>query len=260
MSDAGARPVRIIPRERLSNWRRWQVGALELEPTVANDVEAEPERSEQELAEDARRAEAEREAAQAAEIEAQRRQAREEGYAAGLAEGRQAGHAEGYAAGEREGLAAGHAKGLADGQRESREQAEALAALLDHCQATLAAIDDTVPDSLVRLALQVAERVVGSELQTRPDAIVVFVQHLLHHEPVGDGAVQLHLHPDDATLVGAQLGPTLVDHHWRLVTDAELARGGCRLVSPLGELDATLATRWERACAATGLEPPWLLS
>lgn len=256
MCESG--PVHVIPRERLRNWQRWEPAELQPLQSAGDAAQAEPD--EQALAEAARQAEARRAAEQAAELEALRRKAYDEAYAAGLAEGREAGHQEGYAAGKREGTAAGHAQGLAAGQNEIQAQAQALAALLDHCQAALAAIDDTVPDSLVRLALQVAERVVGSELQSRPEAIVSLVQQLLHHEAVGEGAVQLHLHPDDAALVAAQLGPTLSDHQWRLVNDAELQRGGCRLVSPLGELDATLAVRWERACAATGLEPPWQLS
>ena len=249
-------PVTIVPRERVQHWQRWQAHDLAQGERQARG-EPEPAPAAEDPALVAARAEAERAAAFEAELQRLRDAARREGLQAGRAEGLKTGHAEGHAKGLDEGLAQGRAQGLAEGQQAALQQAQALAALLDLCHDSASQLHATVPATLVRLALAVAHKVVGHELHHNPGIITDWVGRLLHHEPVTDGVVKLHLHPDDATLVAAQLGPALADHQWRLVPDDTVQRGGCRLVTPLGELDATVQTRWQRACEATGLEPPW---
>ena len=252
-------PVSVLPRERVRQWQRWQAHDLaQGEREARSAPAAEPAAEDPALV--AARLEAERAAALEAELQRLREAARRDGLQAGRAEGLKAGHAEGHAKGLEDGLAQGRAQGLAEGQQAALQQAQALAAVLDHCHDAATQLHATVPASLVRLALAVAHQVVGQALHHNPAVITDWVAQLLHHEPVTDGVVKLHLHPDDATLVAAQLGPALADHQWRVVPDDTVSRGGCRLVTPLGELDATLQTRWHRACEATGLEPPWTLA
>ncbi|MGE4337555.1 MAG: flagellar assembly protein FliH [Pigmentiphaga sp.] len=248
--------ARLVPRDQLRHWRRWQAGEFATE-AMPSQTAAESDRAPADAAEALASVEAERAAAFEAELAALREAARAEGRAQGHAEGLAAGLEEGRATGRRQGLAEGHGAGLAQGQQEAHAQAQALAALLEHCHDTVTQLEKTVPDSLVRLALSVAAQIIGRELRERPEAITALVQDLLHQEPASDGLVKLYLHPDDATLVAAQLGPALADHAWRIVPDDTLERGGCRLITPLGELDATLHTRWQRACAASGQESPW---
>lgn len=254
--DAGAR---LIPREQLRHWQRWEASEFVAEATPAPQHIAEANDTPADAAEALARAETERTAALEAELAALREAARAEGRAQGHAEGLAAGLEEGRTAGLRQGRAEGHAAGLAQGRHEVHTQAQALAALLEHCHDSVVQLEEAVPASLVRLALSVARQIIGRELRDRPETITVLVQDLLHQEPVSDGLVKLYLHPDDATLVAAQLGPALADHAWRVVPDDTLERGGCRLLTPLGELDATLQTRWRQACAASGQEPPWTL-
>lgn len=252
-------PVAVVPREQVGTWERWQAHDLALSDPLEPVAAAEPEAVPEDPAERAAREAAEHAAAQAAELAAVREAARREGLKAGRTEGLKQGHEEGYAKGHTEGVLQGKAQGMAEGQQAALQQAKALAALLEHCHTSASQFHAQVAPALVRLALSVAHKVVGHELQTRPETLVGWVENLLHSEPATDGMVKLHLHPDDATLVAAQLGPALSDHQWRLVPDESIQRGGCRLISPLGELDATLATRWQQACLATGLEPPWTL-
>ena len=57
---------------------------------------------------------------------------------------------------------------------------------------------------------------------------------------------QLHLHPDDSTLVRQYLGEQLSHSSQRIVDDASVERGGCRIESTGLQLDASVATRWRR--------------
>jgi flagellar assembly protein FliH len=41
------------------------------------------------------------------------------------------------------------------------------------------------------------------------------------------------------------------------VADAAVARGGCRVESDLGAIDARIASRWTQAASALGSDEPW---
>ena len=43
----------------------------------------------------------------------------------------------------------------------------------------------------------------------------------------------------------------------RLRADATVQRGGCRVESDVGSIDALIDSRWHRAAAALGHEVPW---
>jgi len=40
--------------------------------------------------------------------------------------------------------------------------------------------------------------------------------------------------------------------------DATITRGGCRLQTAAGDIDATLETRWHKLCASLAQEQDWI--
>lgn len=156
--------------------------------------------------------------------------------------GEAAGHEEGYASG----LAQGHAAGLA----EMQAQAGQLQALTMAWPAALRLAESRIADDLLALALDIARQVLGQALAAEPQAILAVVRELLQAEPALSGAPQLLLHPDDAALVKGHLADDLQAAGWRLRTDAQITRGGCRVTASSGERDATVQGRWERVTAA----------
>ena len=55
--------------------------------------------------------------------------------------------------------------------------------------------------------------------------------------------VRVHLHPEDAKLLREALSPPPDVVSWRLVPDAALQRGDCRISGETGWVDATLNGR-----------------
>ncbi|MDT4875124.1 Flagellar assembly protein FliH [compost metagenome] len=105
-------------------------------------------------------------------------------------------------------------------------------------------------ETVLALALDVARQVVHRTYQAEPEWVLPLVRDLLHAEPALRGEPRLLLHPDDIALVKNSLGNEIEAAGWQLRADDSLARGGCRVQSATGELDARLATRWERVGAA----------
>ncbi|MBL8376900.1 MAG: flagellar assembly protein FliH [Burkholderiales bacterium] len=166
------------------------------------------------------REEAERRAA-----EAVRSQAYAAGFAAGRADGRAAADAE-----------AAHLKRIA----------ESLAQARHHLEAETAA-------ALLNLAAEIARHMLRAELTINPQAILPAICEAT--DLAGDAAhPQLYLNPGDVDFVRRHLGEALAVSQWRIIEEAAIEPGGCRVATTDGEVDATLATRWRRAAAMLGVD------
>ena len=178
-------------------------------------------------------------------------QAHEQGYNAGLAEGRKSGHEQGY----QEGLS----QGLEQGQNQARAQHAPIHArmqqLVSEFQNTLDALDSVIASRLMQMALEAARQVIGQTPIVDNAALIKQIQQLLQQEPLFSGKPQLRVHPDDLQRVEEMLGATLSLHGWRLRGDPTLHHGGCKVSADEGDLDASVATRWQELCrlAAPGV-------
>ena len=171
-------------------------------------------------------------------------QAHEQGYNAGLAEGRQKGHEQGY----QEGLS----QGLEQGQNQARAQHAPIHArmqqLVSEFQNTLDALDSVIASRLMQMALEAARQVIGQTPIVDNAALIKQIQQLLQQEPLFSGKPQLRVHPDDLQRVEELLGATLSRHGGRLRGDPTLHHGGCKVSADEGDLDASVATRWQELC------------
>jgi len=215
-------------RPRLSAWQRWEMSSLD-ENTLAAGAPAE-------------QAAAPRVDPAALAREAELKRLRLEARAAGEAEGRRDGWAQGHAE--------GHAAGLAAGLAGASAHAEQLRALAASLPAALRSAESELADAVMALAFDVARQVIHRTLRTEPEWVLALVQDLLHAEPALQGEPRLLLHPEDVALVKNSLGNELQAAGWQVRADDTLARGGCRVRSASGEVDASLQTRWRRVIDA----------
>ncbi|WP_111414103.1 flagellar assembly protein FliH [Billgrantia lactosivorans] len=218
--------------QRHAPWQRWQMGQLHDESLL--------ERPAQELdpAEQARRREAfQRQAELKALREKVMQEAREEGYRAGFETGRSEGHAQG--------LKEGREEAERELEQRTRELVTPLKPLAEQFADALAKLDEEIATDLVELALATGHQLAGEALKARPRQVLELVKALLHTEPPLVGQQRLWLHPQDHKLVEEHLGSELAAAGWKLQPDAQLTRGGCRVTSANGELDATWESRWQ---------------
>ena len=162
---------------------------------------------------------------------------------------RQAAHAEGM-----------HA-GLSALDAYKRNHGEAMAAQMqavcDALQQRFDALEQTLADRVADVALALARQVVRDEIRERPQLLVTVAREALDTLMASARHIALRVHPDDHALVTAQLQERLTAQNIRLVADAALERGDCRVESDIGSVDASVATRWRRAAAAMGRASDW---
>jgi flagellar assembly protein FliH len=229
-------------------WKVWKPEDLAIPvPAFApafldNNEEPEEENVEDELSAEQKRQQ------QLAQIQMQ---AHEAGYNAGLAEGRLKGQEQGY----QEGLEQGHANGLEQARQQQAPLHARMQQLVSEFQYTLDALDSVIASRLMQMALEAARQVIGQTPCVDNTALIKQIQLLLQQEPLFSGKPQLRVHPDDLQRVEEMLGATLSLHGWRLRGDPTLHPGGCKVSADEGDLDASVATRWQELCrlAAPGV-------
>lgn len=171
-------------------------------------------------------------------------QAHEQGYQAGLREGHAAGQQQGY----QEGLAQGLEQGLVQARQEQAPIHARMQQLASEFQHALDTLDSVIASRLMQMALEAARQIVGQVPVVDNTALIKQIQSLLQQEPLFSGKPQLRVSPEDLPRVEEMLGATLNLHGWRLRGDPTLHPGGCKVSADEGDLDASVATRWQELC------------
>jgi len=154
--------------------------------------------------------------------------------------------------------AAGYAEGYQEGLSAAQSKATRLAALLDQLQQALANIDQAIADQLLALGVEIASQVLRQSLRIRPELVLPIVREAVMSLHAHHGQPLLFVSPDDAALIRSRLGDQLAHNNWRIMEDAALTAGGCRVELGASEVDATLETRWRRVIEAIGISDQWL--
>ena len=101
--------------------------------------------------------------------------------------------------------------------------------------------DSQIEKAMVGLVEHIARQVIQRELMLDSSQIESVMREALKLLPLGVGNVRLHINPQDFEQVKA-----LRERHeetWRIVEDAELQPGGCRVETEFSRIDATVETR-----------------
>lgn len=171
-----------------------------------------------------------------------------------LAEIREAARTKGHD----EGWADGRAAGLAQGRAEAAVEMQRLRQIADTFGQEVARADEVIAQQTLDLALDLTRAMLKTALAVRPELVLPIVGEAIHYLPALQQPAVLFLHPDDALLIRNQMGDELQKAGWRVADDLQLERGGCRVETASNQIDASVATRWQRIAAALGRESEWL--
>ena len=217
-SKTGSAYTRFIPREELGDFASWRPGAF-------GDPGADG-------------------AAATAAAEPP-----QEDWAARLKAARQAGYQDGY----RDGTAA-----LDSFKQHFAAQATAqVGALLDAFDQQFAELDERVAQALARAAAQIARQVVRSELQQRPQLVADVAVEAVAALMLSARHITVRVPPQDLPLVAEGAEEALAARGARLQADATIERGGVRVESDVGAIDAGIAARWAQAAATLDGRVAW---
>jgi flagellar assembly protein FliH len=167
-------------------------------------------------------------------------QGKEEGFGQGYNEGRE----QGYQDGLQQGQAEGKKLGLSEGEQLIREQLAQLQLLIDQLQQPLQKVDAAVEQSLLNLALQMAQAVLGVEVKTNPQCILNTLREAVEALPYQAEKLVIKLHPDDVAIIQQHYSSEeIAERLWQIRSEPALERGDCRVESTESSVDRTLKTR-----------------
>jgi len=144
----------------------------------------------------------------------------------------------------------GHADGVAAGEEAVQERAGRFDQLLQALARPFDELDDSVESQLVELAMTVAKQLFRREIRIEPTHVIGVVREAIRLLPVASRNVQVHLHPEDATLVRETLAPAEGELAWSIVEDPLITRGGCRVTTDNSQIDATAEARLQAVISA----------
>lgn len=165
----------------------------------------------------------------------------------------------------REGFQQGLQEGRDAGLKEFTQRVHYLEQLIQSLGKPFEELDETVEQQLAQLAMLVARQLVRRELKTDPEQVIGVVREALSALPVTARSVQLALHPEDAAMIRESLSlqeggqdSKFVPQDDRssdgggihIVDDPVQSRGGCRVLTEVSQIDATVESRLNAVIAS----------
>ena len=160
---------------------------------------------------------------------------------------------QGYQDGYRDGLVALESFKQSFASQASHQIGQVVAAL----DTELGALEQQLASSVARVATELARQVVRSELSMRPALVAQVAREAVNAVLMSARQITVMLNPDDHALVAAGCEEALSARGARLLSQPSIARGGCRVESDAGVIDARIHARWTQATHALGTGVQW---
>jgi len=169
---------------------------------------------------------------------------------AGMSERERRAYEHGRQAGFDEGVRATETKARRDHSGHSAQLERAL----NELRARFGELESAGADATLDLALAIARQVVRREVEVQRDALLPALREAIALVIDQQAHPRVHLHPRDLELIRAEVDAEGMFKGCRFIADATVARGGCRVETPQGEIDATLGARWRRVVETLGIK------
>lgn len=158
-----------------------------------------------------------------------------------------------------EGTQAGYQAGKEQAAKESTAERQRLYLLMNSFEQELIKIDQSIAQDVLTLAMDLARKMVEQAVKAKPELVLPVIEAALRQLPITTQPLRLKLHPQDAALVRDHFASQSAQSKWEIIEDSQIEPGGCLVESGGCEVDATLATRWQRTLASLGQEQSWLI-
>lgn len=175
-----------------------------------------------------------------------------------LAAIRAAAHADGEAIGFEAGSNAGYIDGLEKGRAEAAEELAHLRTISATFASALSSADEIIANDVLDLALHLARGMLRVALPIKPELMLPIVRDAIAYLPVVQQPAVLMLNPLDVDLVRGAMGDDIDKGGWRVIEDASIERGGCKVDTASNQIDAQVEARWKRLNDALAKDVDWL--
>ncbi len=105
---------------------------------------------------------------------------------------------------------------------------------------------------IIKLVLATTKKAVYEEVSQGNSKIIENVVNDAINKVKENKIVSVHVNPDDAKILEAMKTPASLEagEVYRLISDKDIIRGGCKVVTDCGGVDAMVETRWNEIVSA----------
>lgn len=245
----------IIPKEQMTAYQRWELAAFE---DLGAAAEAPPEQiahesvaiplvdAEAEVAESVNGEEPPQNIPYptAEEMEALHQQA----YQDAFGEGQKAGFEQGFE------------QGLSEGRQAAAVEVQHLTSMLSALDQSRLDFEAEMADVVLDLALALLQQMLRQALPVRQDVLVPLIREALASLPQVNQHPRILVNPENGSVLRELLSADVAHFGLRIIDDANIHPGGCKIESGSSEIDATIETRWGRLLTSLGQTGDWLRS
>jgi len=159
------------------------------------------------------------------------------------------GYERGYEEGFRTGYEGGYKKGREDGERELEELRGRMRIFLERLESYKAELALDLEQKVLRIALDVARKVVKEEIRQRPELVLVSVKEAVSRS-LGPSNIRILVSPEDVERVEGfkeeikRISEEIEEIE--IIPDERVEPGGCVVETPMGKVDARIDKQFER--------------
>jgi flagellar assembly protein FliH len=162
----------------------------------------------------------------------------------------QEGQALGYKEGYKEGFEQGFREGLQAGSAEAGINALHIQNIAKEFQDQLVNSHQLIGRDLVALAVDLAQAIIKKQIELDHSVILPIVREAIEQLHEVQQPAHIYAHPEDALILRQHINEEVDLSDWKIMSDSNLERGGCRLETAHNLVDASLSTRWNRLSEA----------
>lgn len=155
-----------------------------------------------------------------------------------------------YERGQQDGYAAGEQAAMQVKAQHAREMAR----VLDDLRSRFGELEAEGAETVLKLALSIARQVIRREIAIDDKAVLPPLREAVAAVIDQQSHPRVHMNPQDLARLRNDLEADGMFKGCRLIPDAGIGRGGCRVETGQSEVDATVESRWQRVLAAVGVD------
>lgn len=149
-----------------------------------------------------------------------------------------------YDEARRKGRSEGYSDGYRDGMETAKSSVDEFSRNMSCLASPLKNIEEKIAHDMARLAVGIAKSVIRREVSMNPEVIISLANESISILPVKTASVSVHMNPEDCKILMSHLDTSVIDY--KIIEDASISRGGCRVVTKDSVVDCSLETRIEQ--------------